>query len=822
MIASDLRYAVRTLWKNRLFAAGAVLSLGLGIGVNSAMFGLFNHMLWCPLPVEDPGNLVTFYTRLPNQPQYGAFSYPDYRDYASQGVADGLVAFVSWPFALSIDGRDSVRLFGECVSGNYFQTLKPRMHLGRGLRPEEGTAIGGDPVAVLGYRLWQRHFRGDPAVVGKPITLNGQPFTVVGVAAPEFRGAVSVLVAADVWVPLTMLTRLNPLYANHLEERTQRDFQMIGRLRPGTTVNEAQAAANTVASSLAVAYPATNRGLRVYVFRELDTRPTIGLADVARAMAAGFIAVTILVLLIACANVATLLLGRASAREREVATRVALGASRARIVRQLMAESFVLSLVACVVGVFAGVAAGRLLGLLPLPAELPAVIESHADLRVVLFTLGVSLLASVAFGLVPALRASRWDPLSSIKGSACASQAPGASARPRRITLNRGLVVGQVAASLLLLVLAGLFLRSIGGARTIDPGFRVDRRLVVDTDPSLAGYSGERTATFYRTVLDHVRRLPSIESATLACGFPLSAYGRSADVAIEGRVVQTGEEKLEVVLAIVDNDYFRTLGTRVTEGRPLGEHDTATSVPVVVVNQTFARRHWPGQQALGKRVQFDAPRGPWMKVVGVAADGKYRDLSEPPTPALFVPYAQHLRSDMTLLVAGRGDMASLAAALQRELKAVDPTVPIFSIKTMEQHLARVELLPRLLSALIVPAGLLAVAISVVGLYAVTAYSVRRRNREIGIRIAVGAGPRSVLGLVLRDGLALVAVGTGIGLLAAGGCARLVSGLLLGVTAVDPAVFVGVPALLAVVAGLACYLPARRALRVDPVSVLREE
>lgn len=816
MMGVHLRYAVRALLTNRLFAAGAVLSLGLGIGINSAMFSLFNNLLWRPLPVRDPASLVLLFTRLPNQAEFGAFSYPDYRDYRSQSVAGELAAYVTWPFALGSNGQQGLRLFGECVSGNYFQMLKPPMHLGRGLRPEEGAEVGRDPVAVLGYRLWQRQFRGDPGIIGRSIILNGQPFTVVGVAAPEFHGLASVLVASDVWVPITMLTRLNPIYANHLEERTERDFLLVGRLRPGQSVQDVQAAAETVAARLAAAYPATNRGLHVQAFAELDTRPFVAVAGVARQLAAAFQAMTLLVLLVACANVATLLLARGSARQRELATRLALGASRRHLVGQLMTESFLLSLVAGLVGLLAALGAGRLLGLLPLPPELPLVIETVVDVRVVLFTVGISVLAGVAFGLVPALRASRADVVPALKGTSLVQPSR------RRFTLNRVLVVGQVAASVLLLILSSLFLRSIGGAQRIDPGFRTDHRLVVDTDPSLAGYSGNRSASFYRTLLDRVRSMPPVESATLVCGFPLGLSQRSTEIAIEGRIAPPGEEKQEVVLTIVDNDYFRTLGARVTEGRPVGDQDSATSRPVVMVNETFARRYWPGQPVLGRRLQFDAPRGPWLEVIGVAADGKYRDLSEAPTPALFVPYSQHPRSDMTLIVASRADTGALGLALQRAVKTIDPTVPIFSVKTMEQHLARAELTPRLLSALVAPAGALAVAICIVGLSAVTAYSVRRRNREIGIRVAVGAGPRTVLRLVLMEGLVLVAAGTGIGLAGAFACARLAAGMLLGVSASDPRTFVAVPMLLALVAGLACYMPARRALRIDPVVALRQE
>jgi macrolide transport system ATP-binding/permease protein len=813
-ILRDVRQAVRLLWRYPLFTAVAALSLGLGIGANSALFTMFNSLLWRPLPVEAPEELVSVYSRSAKAPYYDAFPWLEYQDYSGERAFDGLAAYTITECAVAAPGEEATRVYGEAVSGNYFDLLRPRIQVGRAFRADEGKSVGRDPVVVIGHRLWQRRFGADPAVVGRTITLNGQAFTVVGVTAPEFHGVFAIYFFPDVWVPITMLPRLVPQYTQSLESRDVREFRMIGRLRRGVTLEQARSAASTVASRLESSFPRTNKGITAHVFRELDTRPEVEIAGAATGIAVLFMGVTGLVLLIACANVANLLLARSAARRKEIAMRAALGASRLQIVRQLLVESVLLALLAGVLGLLLGSVASDLIGSIQVPTDLPLVFDFRVDARVMLFTLGTSLLAGVAFGLLPALRVSRGDLVPALKSTSAPSSIG------RFATLSNSLVVLQVAASLVLLIVAGLCIRSIGGARTIDPGFRTDNRLVASFSPALVGYDDERAQEFYRRLLDRLRDSPAIESASVARFVPLDFNSGGGDVVVEGR--PANDDRVQVGASIVDDRYFHTMGTRVVRGRAFTERDNAQSLPVAIVNETMARQLWPGADAIGRRVQYDIPNGPFLEVVGIAADGKYRQLTENALPYMFLPFAQRPRGRATVVVWYRRDMASALATLRAAVKSIDPSMPIFETKSMDQHMERAMMAPRLSAALAGPAGLLAAIIAAIGLYGVMAYSVSRRTQEIGIRVAIGATPQSILSLVMRRGLVLAGVGMVAGLVIALLSTRLVSILLFGVTPTDPLVFVCVPLMLAIVAGLACYLPARRALRVDPLIALRQE
>jgi predicted permease len=813
-IYRDIRFAIRLLARTPSFTAVAALSLALGIGANSALFSMFNSLLWRPLAVDAPGRVVSLYSRSAKAAFYDAFTWLEYQDYVSVKSFDGLAAYSVVECAMTTPGQDSARLYAEAVSGNYFDVLRPRMVAGRGFRGDEGRVAGRDPVAVIGSRMWQRRFGGDPGVVGRTVTLNGQPFTIIGIVAPEYHGAWAIYFSADLWLPATMLPRMQPKYAQLLESRETRAFRMIGRLGPGVTLEQAKAAAATEAARLEASYPKYNKGIRALVFREIDTRPEVEIAGASNATAFLFMGVTGLVLLIACANVANLLLARSSARRKEIAMRAALGATRFQIVRQLLVESVLLALVGGGFGLCLGSVAAHLLGSVQLPTDIPIVFDFGLDARVVGFTLGTSLLAALAFGLLPALRVSRGDLVPALKAS------PTAGGSARRLTLGNVLVVLQVAASCVLLVVAGLCLRSIPGARTIDPGFRTEHRVMLSVSPSLVGYDQARAAEFLRVLMQRVRELPSIESAALARFVPLDFESNGGDVVIEGR--PTASDRDQVLAASVDEGYFGTLGTRIVKGREFTAQDTATSLGVVIVNETMARKEWPGQDPVGKRLQWDIPDGPFLQVVGVAADGKYRQLTETAQPFLFLPLSQHRNSPATLVASYRGDVGGALRALHDTVKGIDPNMPVFDTKTMDRHMERAWLGPRLSATLAGPAGLLAVLIAAVGLYGVMAYSVSRRTQEIGIRMAIGATPRAILRLTAAQGLILAAIGIALGLVVALASSSLVSILLFGVSPTDPVVFAGVPLLLGVVAGLACYLPARRALRVDPLVALRQE
>ena len=817
-LVRDVRFAARLLVKQPGFTAAAIVSLALGIGANSALFNMFNSLLWRPLPVASPDEIASIYTTRDEGTIYTGFSYPDYRDLRDQNdVFAGVAAHSPTLFALRSEGREDARVYGELVTGNYFDVLGVRMQLGRSFRPEEDQTSGTHLVVVLGDRFWTRRFGADPEIVGKTITLNGQTFTVIGVAPREFNGTYAIYFAPDLYMPLLALGQVRPPSASDLEDRYVRFLRLNARLKPGVTIEEAQAAAATIAARLAQTYPDTNRGVQAKVLREIDTRPEVEISSATNAIALIFLGLTSLVLLVACANVANLLLARAAARRREIAVRLAIGAGRGQLVRQLLVESLLLSLVAGGAGLALGAAASRLMATLSLPTDIPVVLEFHTDPRVVAFTFALSVIAAIAFGLVPALRSSRPNLVPALKG-----EEPAAGAR--RVTLTNVLVVAQVAVSLVLLVAAGLFVRSVGGARTIDPGFGVDRRVVLYFNAELQGYDRERARVFYDRLIERVRALPMVEAATLAQSVPLDYSVNFDDVIIEGRETEPGRQSVQVMSAVADPAYFETLGTRIVSGRAFSDRDTRQSGPVAIVNQTMAARYWPGRDPIGRRFRVEQPDAPWIEVVGVAADGKYRQLTEAPRPFFFRPIAQEFYFSRTLVVRTRGasDIAGAVAGVRREVQAIDPAMPIFDVKTMDQFMERAYLGPKLAALLVGPAGLLAVVIASVGLYGVMAYWVSRRMREMGIRIALGAKAGDVVGLVMRQGLTLAGVGLALGLAGAVAAGRVVAFLLFGVSATDPIVLAGVPMALAVVAALASYVPARRALRADPLIALRAE
>ena len=813
----DVRHGVRILLRNPLFTLVAAVSLGLGIGANSALFAMFNSLLWKPLPVAAPDRLVTLYTRSGQAQYYDAFSYPEFRDFALEQVFEGVTPYAIAECALR-SGNDSFRIYGEAVGGNYFEVVKPRLQLGRGIVPAEGSRIGGAPVVVISDRLWRQRFSADRSIVGRTITLNNQALTVVGVTAPEFHGVYAIYFAPDIWVPATMLGRLNSLGDGIYTARDNRGFRLMGRMRPGVTVSQAQAAADVVAARLAKDYPQTNRDVRAIVLPELSTRPEAEIAGATTAIALIFLGFSALVLIIACANVANLLLARASGRRKEIAMRLALGASRGQLVRQLLTESILLSLLGAVVGLAAGSLATDYVASVQVPTDLPLILAFHIDARVVIFTFGVSLLAAVAFGLAPALKSTNGSLVPALKGDAPSA----VSGAGRLVTLSNSLVVLQVAVSLVLLVGAGLFLRGISGARSIDPGFAVNNRVICSFSPSLVGYDQPRTNDFYRRLLDRLRQSPGIRGAALAGFMPLDFNSSGGDIVVEGRPAEGGKNKVQALSARVDGDYFAVARTRIAQGRAFTANDTASSLPVVIVNETFAKQTWPGQNPIGKRIQYDTPGGPFLEVVGVAADGKYRQLLESPQPYVFLPFWQSPRTNLSVLVEHQGDVTGAVAAIRREVKAIDPTMPIFDTKTMDQFMERSMMGSRLSAMVAVPTGILAALIASVGLYGVMAYSVSRRTREMGIRVAVGAAPQQILGLVMRQGLTLAGVGMALGLLLSFLGGRVIANILFGISPTDPVVYLGVPLLLGVVAVLACWVPARRAVKVDPLTALRME
>jgi putative ABC transport system permease protein len=810
----DLRYALRQMAAKPLLSVLAVVSLALGVGVNSSMFSIVDAVLFRGLPVKRPERLVAVYTSSSSGMRYAPSSYPDFRDLREQsGVLAGLAAHSAFIAAFETRGGTKP-LFGEVVTGNFFELLGIRPALGRGFLPEEDRTAGAHPVVLLGYGFWQRQFGGDAAVLGRSVVLNGTPLTVVGVTPAAVSSTFPGL-KADFWLPMSMYDALSEDKA--LEVRGFRSFFLVGRLREGVAIPQAQAQLGALGARLAGHYPETNKDRQVTVvaWRKVTINPEV---DGALFGAAGLLMVLVaMVLLIASSNIANLLLARANDRRKEIAMRLALGASRGRLIRQLLTESLLLALCSGVLGLLIALVTTRLLVNFNPPLPVPLSLDLGLDLRVLLFTLALALATGVICGLAPAVQASRPDLVTGLKDDSAML-----GRTYRRLGLRNLLVVSQVAVSTLLLIGAALFLRSLAHAQSADPGFSLRRGAVVDFSLGLGRkYSEEAGRNFLRQMVERVRALPGVRSAAVAAHLPLGVRIITEKLLIEGQPASDDRHRPEVDLVAVGPGYFETLGIPVVRGRTFGWHDDRAAPGVAIVNATAARRFWPGDSALGKRLKVGKEEA-WTEVVGVARDGKYRSLGEEPRPFLYRPYLQHYSSSMTLLVATASDEQETLHAVRRELEAMDPNLPIFDLKTMSQHLG-IMLFPARMGAWLLAAfGTLGLILASVGLYGVVSYSVSKRTREVGIRMAVGAHRGQILQLVLREGMVLVAVGMALGIGGALAAGRLLTVLLYGIGGNDPAVFLGVPLLLAAVACLAIVIPARRATRVNPMVALRYE
>ncbi|HLU38256.1 MAG TPA: ABC transporter permease [Planctomycetota bacterium] len=814
----DLRYGARVLLRSPGFTLAAVLTLALGIGANTTIFSLVNAVLLRPPPhVQEPERLVSVYTSDFSGPRLRASSYPDYLEIrALDDVFEGVIAYT--PRALSLnDGTGSEVVFGEMVTGNYFDVLGIQAAHGRTFLPEESATRGTHAVAVISHGLWQSRFGGDPQVVGGTVRLNGYPFTVIGVAPAGFQGSLRGL-RSDVWVTWMMNRQLGAGGLD-IDRRGDRGLLVTARLRPGATIEQARARLDLLALALRAAYPDAwtdirGRGRLLTALPERDARlfpmvrgPVLGLMGL-------LMAVVALVLLIGCANVANLLLARAAGRRREVAARLALGAGRWRLVRQLLTESVLLAALGGAAGVFLALWATDLLMRFDPPLPVPVDLDLGIDGTVLGFGLAVTMLTGIVFGLVPALRATRLDLVSALK-----NEQPAAGRGLRRIALRDALVVGQIAACVVLLAVAGLFVRGLQHAHTADPGFDTSNMLLLDLPVAIQGYDEARARGFYDQLAARLEALPGVRAVTLADNVPLGLDRQRRFIAVEGYEPRPGED-MEFDFNIVGVRYFETMGIPLVRGRASTAEDRAGSLPVVVVNETFARRFWPGEDALGKRIRYDGER--FAEVVGVARDGKYRSLTEEPRPYVWIPFAQQYRADMTVHIRTAGDPLALAAAVRAQVRALDPDLPITGLKALEEHFGLALLPQRAGASLLGSFGVLGLLLAAVGLYGVVAYGVGQRTREIGIRMALGARTDDVTRLVVRQGAALGATGLAIGVALAAGAARLITGLLYGVRPLDPVTFAAVALVLGGTVLAASWLPARRAARVDPMAALRGE
>jgi predicted permease len=823
----DLRYGVRTIRRSPLFALFAVLCLGVGIGANTTVFTIINTLLLHPLPAKDPSHLVVLYDAWSNgagqQSNHAAFSgrffatsmsYANLKDYMQgQRCFRGVAAF-TWPQVLTLAGSNGPeRMFGELVTGQYFDTLGVKPALGRFLLPSEASERGSAPVAVLSYSAWQARFGSSSAVLGRTLELNNIAFTVVGVAPKGFLG-LSDLFGPDVWLPATMSERVLPAeFRAALSDRSKRLFRGVGRLRDGFSMGRAQANLDTLSAALAREYPDTDEGHGISVrpvTDELYSGTASGLAFASTVL----LTVVLLVLGIACCNVANLLLARAAARRHEMGLRLAVGASRGRLVRQMLTESALLSMAGCAVGIGLGYEGCRFVWSFVPAQYVQNMVAPRFDGGVLAFALVVSLFTTLLFGLAPALRASRTDVVSALK-----EETPAGGRSRRTLSFTNALLVGQVAFSLICLITAALFFHSIERAYTIDPGFQTRHLGLVMMNPAQAGYGPGRVKQFYRAARERIAAVPGVASVSWASGMPFW-NSASRSVVAEGAGPRKKAGYLETVSITVGTDYFRTMEIPLVEGRVFNDSDRDRSLQVAVINQALARRDWPGANPLGRRFHFVGD-DTWRTVVGVVKNANYSTLGEAPQPCVYLPLRQNLAGGMTLYLRSQGDPAALLPAVQREVRALDSNIEVSDARTGAMLIAQVLWGPKVGVALLGVFGSLALALAAVGLYGVMAYAVSRRRREIGLRMALGATRGSVLRLVVGDGMKLVGWGVVLGLGISLALGRALSHMLFGISSADPASLASAGAVLFVVAMAACYFPVRAATRIDPMNVLRE-
>jgi predicted permease len=813
----DLRYALRTLGQNPGFALTAIVSIALAIGANSTIFSLADGLLFRPLPVPRASEVVTVRSRTPN----GYFSGVSYADYAdlrdSNRSFRGLVAYEMTPVAFAGDSHAQPQLeYGYVVSGNFFQVLEIAPQLGRGFEPREDQVPGRDAVIVLGHDFWKNQFSSDASAIGRRVRLNGIEFTIVGVAPESFTG-MDLFSRPSFFVPAMMAPRLlasgSASGGGVLTNRAERVFTVKGRLQPGVSVRSADAEVSAFATVLARTYPATNRAFGAAVRTEIQTE--MDTAEGNRLLVVLLSTFVLLVLGIACANVANLMLSRGRARTREIAVRIAVGAGRARLVRQLMVESLAIALLGGALGLLMVQFSVPLFSMIQIqaPGDAPSNAILQLDHRVLWFTFLISVASAVLFGLAPALRATKADLLPALKAGTS-----GIEGRSSRLFGRSALVIVQIAGCLVVIAAAAQMFAGTTAMLRRGTGYRVDHILIMRFDPSFAGYTPERSEQFYKTLLDRAQAVPGVKSVALTGSIPSSNSMMHGEVVPEGYRFPRGVESLGVTVEIVDGGYFGTFGIPILQGRGLFSTDRADAPRVAVVSQIFAQRYL-GAHPIGKRLRLDGPNGPWTQVVGVAANTKYTFVLMPPDEMVYLPLLQHPQVRMTLLAQSYGDAAALATPLRQMVHAMDPSLAIVGVRTMQDFFEkRTMYVVYMINGIVGILGLIGLGLALVGLYAVVSYQVARKTREIGIRMALGANRRQVIAGILRQASLMGAIGVAIGL------------LLTPATSVLTAIFgaFGIWGFGAVAVGLllatliAAAIPALRAARVDPMIALRED
>ena len=813
----DLTHGFRMLRKNPGFTAVAVVSLAIGIGANCAMFSLADALLLRPMPVLRPSEVVTVGT-LESLQGFSALvaSYRDYVDLRDQSKSfEGLAASAegTFGFTTQVDALPQMKM-GTFVSANFFPVMGVEPELGRAFRPEENLVPGRDAVIILDHDTWDKEFAGDRGVLGRKVRINGIEFTVVGVTAEKFSGVNRYLRPAF-YVPIMMWARLtNNPQDKPLEARDYRHLTVKGRLKPGVTIRQAQAELATIAKNLERAYPDTNRNRGAAVRTELEARIQQSPPD---AMLVGMLsALALAVLIVACANVAGLLTSRGPVRAREIALRLAIGAGRPRLIRQLLTESLLVAVAGGLAGLLVGYGGVVFFRQIKVPSDLPIKITIDLDQRALMFSLILAVVSTILFGLAPAIQTTRSNLVGALK--AVITDTSGR----RRLWGRNLLVAGQVAISLVLLTVATFMFRGIHHQLGQDPGFRTDHLLMMSFDPRLVRYSEAQSQQFFQQLVERARSVAGVKSAALSYSVSFNNEMDGATIIPEGFQFQQGKESVDVFSNTVGENYFDTAGIHIVRGRGFRATDTAKSPRVAVVNEELAKHFWPGKDPIGKRLRVDGRNGDWVEIVGVAQTIKYLWIAEPPMDFLYLPFTQHAKPHMTLLAESSGDPLSLVTPLREVVHSLDANQPIYDVRSYgDFYKTRAISTPRLIIETVAAMGVMGMVLAMIGLYGLVAYSASRRTREIGIRMAIGAPRTAVLRMVLHQGLVLALSGLGVGLVASFGAERVLHAMYSG-SRTDYATYLLVAPTLLAITLLAAYIPARRASRVDPMKALHYE